>query len=53
MKTYPGYTIKKIEDELSWRVIREMIKCWNKKAPSFKKMSDNELLANLSQMGLL
>jgi len=29
MQIYPAYTIKKIEDELSWRIVREMMNCWD------------------------
>lgn len=35
MQVYPAYTIERIENELSWRMIREMMKCWDHKKTSF------------------
>ena len=66
MQIYPAYTIKRIEAELSWRIIREMMNCWRGKhfkktygfeiegeKPIMQSMSDQQLLSKLSQMGLL
>jgi hypothetical protein len=35
MQAYPAYTIKKIEDELSWRIVKEMLNCWEGRKPGF------------------
>lgn len=67
MQIYPAYTIKRIEDELSWRIVREMMNCWKgkqfkrthgfeieeEKTASAKQMNDQQLLSKLSQMGFL
>lgn len=76
MQVYPAYTIDKIEDELTWKDITEMMSCWDDETTSLKlrqrmdlffrkvhgltvekrkskKVSDEELLNNLFQMGLL
>ena len=35
MQVYPGYTIRKIEDELSWRIIKKMMDCWDPEKTNF------------------
>lgn len=76
MQVYPAYTIDKIEDELTWKDVTEMMSCWDDETTSLKlrqrmdmffrevhglkvekkvskKQSDEALLNNLFQMGLL
>jgi hypothetical protein len=33
MQAYPGYTIEKIEYELSWRVVNNLMNCWSDRPP--------------------
>ena len=35
MLAYPGYTVRGIEDELSWREVDELFKAWEKEPPPF------------------
>ena len=35
MQIYPGYTIRKIEEELSYREVEEISKFWMKMRPNF------------------
>ncbi len=35
MQIYPGYTVTKIEEELSFREIEELSKCWEKMPPNY------------------
>lgn len=39
MLAYPGYTIKKIEDELSMRQVSLMMDFWQKEPPNFQKLN--------------
>jgi len=35
MQVYPSYTISKIEKELTWKDIKEMMSCWEDEKTSF------------------
>jgi hypothetical protein len=35
MQVYPAYTIRKIEEELSWRILKEMMNCWKDHKPGY------------------
>ena len=35
---YPGYTLKKIEDELSWRQVEKLFEAWGDEEPEFRIM---------------
>ena len=35
MQAYPAYTVKKIEDELSWRMFKKLMDCWKEQKPNF------------------
>jgi hypothetical protein len=49
MLAYPGYTIHKIEDELSWRVVKKMMGYWDKELPSFAR---NKRIEQILKTGL-
>lgn len=36
MLAYPAYTIDRIECELSWRQVNELIACWERDPPQFE-----------------
>lgn len=35
MLAYPGYTVRGIENELSWREVRLLLDCWDKQPPGY------------------
>jgi hypothetical protein len=35
MQAYPGYTVRGIEDELSWREVDELFRTWEREPPAF------------------
>lgn len=44
MQIYPGYTVRKIEEELSYREIQEMSKYWSKIPPTY---ANNKIIKEL------
>lgn len=36
MQVYPAYTINKIEDELTWKDVTEMMSCWDDETTNLK-----------------
>lgn len=35
MMAYPGYTVRGIEEELSWREVDELFRTWEREPPAF------------------
>ena len=44
---YPAYTIDTIENELSWRIINEMLGCWEDEPPVIKRISRIERMLEI------
>ena len=42
MLAYPGYTVEKIREELSWRQIEELMKVWQEYEPSNSRLKNIE-----------
>ena len=42
MLAYPGYTVEKIREELSWRQIEELMKVWQEHEPSNTRLKKIE-----------
>lgn len=44
MQAYAGYTVAKIEEELSFREVDELVKSWEKSVPAFVNIRDLTML---------
>lgn len=42
MLAYPGYTVQKIKDELTWREVEELAKTWKDHPPTFFQLNKIE-----------
>lgn len=49
MLAYPAYTIDRIEAELSWRQVNELMECWQKHPPTFQ--TEKRIAAMVESMG--
>lgn len=49
MLAYPAYTIDRIETELSWRQVNELVACWGEDPPQFQ--TGRRIMDMIAKMG--
>lgn len=47
MQAYPAYTVERIETELSWRMVKKLMDCWEKRTPGSLRIERIEKMLEL------